>query len=55
MLLRFLELCTSAHFADVSLNQWMALTPPELLNVHLKLDQQVTNALNKNKIPIRPA
>jgi oxalate decarboxylase len=53
--LRFLEMFKSSYFADVSLNQWLALTPPELLNVHLKLDQQVTNALNKNKIPIRPA
>jgi oxalate decarboxylase len=53
--LRFLEMFKSSYFADVSLNQWMALTPPELLNVHLRLDQQVTNALDKNKIPIRPA
>jgi oxalate decarboxylase len=52
--LRFLEMFKSSYYADVSLNQWMALTPPELLNVHLRLDQQVTNALNKNKIPIRP-
>ena len=53
--LRFLEMFKSSYFADVSLNQWMALTPPELLNVSLRLDQQVTNALDKNKIPIRPA
>jgi oxalate decarboxylase len=53
--LRFLEMFKSSYYADVSLNQWMALTPPELLNVHLRLDQQVTNALDKNKIPIRPA
>jgi hypothetical protein len=33
----------------------MALTPPELLKVHLNLDQQVTNAMRKAKIPIRPA
>ena len=26
--LRFLEMFRSDHFADVSLNQWMALTPP---------------------------
>jgi oxalate decarboxylase len=53
--LRFLEMFKSSYFADVSLNQWMALTPPELLNEHLKLDRQVMNALNKDKIPIRPA
>jgi oxalate decarboxylase len=53
--LRFLEMFKSSYFADVSLNQWMALTPPELLKVHLKLDQQVTMALNKTKVPVRPA
>ena len=37
----------SSYYADLSLNQWMALTPPELLKVHLNLDQQVTNALSK--------
>lgn len=53
--LRFLEIFKSNYYADLSLNQWMALTPPELLKVHLNLDQQVTSALSKAKIPIRPA
>jgi oxalate decarboxylase len=53
--LRFLEMFKSSYYADVSLNQWLALTPPELLKAHLKLDQQVTRALNKTKIPVRPA
>src|SRR6202035_2033870 len=39
--LRFLEMFKSSYYADVSLDQWMALTPPELVEVHLKLDQQV--------------
>jgi hypothetical protein len=30
----------SAYFADVSLNQWMALTTPKLIQAHLNLDQQ---------------
>ena len=38
-----------AHFACVSLNQWMALTPPELLRAHLNLDQQTLVALRKDK------
>ena len=49
MLLRFLELCKSAHFADVSLNQWMALTPPELVQAHLNLTPTVMSALRKQK------
>ena len=51
---RFLEMFKSSYYADVSLEQWMALTPPELLKVHLNLDQQVANALTKTKIPVRP-
>jgi oxalate decarboxylase len=33
----------------VSLNQWMALTPPELVQAHLNLDQKTMNALRKDK------
>ena len=47
--LRFLEMFRSDHFADVSLNQWMALTPPELVQAHLDLDQQTMAALSKEK------
>jgi oxalate decarboxylase len=53
--LRFLEIFKSSYFADLSLNQWMALTPPELLQAHLKLDQQVMQALHKQKSPVVPA
>lgn len=52
--LRFLEMFKSDHYADLSLNQWMALTPPDLLQVHLGLDKQVTDALQKKKLPIVP-
>jgi oxalate decarboxylase len=54
-LVRFLELFRSSYFADVSLDQWMALTPPELVSAHLKLDQQVMAALRKSKAPVVPA
>ena len=53
--LRFLEIFKSSYFADLSLNQWMALTPPELLQAHLKLDPQVMQALHKQKFPVVPA
>src|ERR1700716_3333298 len=52
--LRFLEMFKSNYYADVSLDQWMALTPPELVNAHLKLDPQVMNALRKEKAPVVP-
>jgi len=53
--LRFLEIFKSSYFADLSLDTWMALTPPELVNAHLKLDHQVTAALRKTKVPVVPA
>jgi oxalate decarboxylase len=47
--LRFLEMFRSPVFADVSLNQWLALTPPELVQAHLNLDQSTTAAITANK------
>jgi oxalate decarboxylase len=47
--LRFLEMFRSVRFADISLNQWMALTPPELVQAHLNLDAQTMAALSKDK------
>jgi oxalate decarboxylase/phosphoglucose isomerase-like protein (cupin superfamily) len=47
--LRFLEMFRSARFADVSLSQWMALTPPELVQAHLNLDLQTISALRRDK------
>src|SRR5919112_232420 len=47
--LRFLEMFRSDHYADVSLKQWMALTPPELVRAHLNLDEQTIAALSKEK------
>jgi oxalate decarboxylase len=52
--LRFLEVFKSSYFADVSLNQWIALTPPELVKAHLNLDNQFMAALHKEKFPVVP-
>ena len=54
----FLELFRSDRFADISLNQWMALTPPELVQAHLNLDAATIAALSKTKpiiVGARPA
>ena len=48
----FLELFRSGRFADISLNQWLGLTPPELVQAHLNLDQQTLAALRKDKLII---
>ena len=53
--LRFLEIFKSEYYADVSFDQWLALTPPELVNVHLNTDAQFINALRKDKAPVVPA
>jgi oxalate decarboxylase len=47
--LRFLEMFRSDRFADVSLNQWMALTPPQLVQAHLNLDAQTMARLSGHK------
>jgi oxalate decarboxylase len=53
--LRFLETFKSSYYADLSLNQWLALTPPELVAAHLRVDQSVISALQKKKSPVVPA
>lgn len=47
--LRFLELFNSPRYADVSLTQWMANTPHELVEGHLNLDREMIDALPKEK------
>jgi hypothetical protein len=44
----------SNYYADLPLDQWIALTPPELVNAHLKLDPQLMKALRKQKVPVVP-
>ena len=51
---RFLEVFKSSYYADVSLNQWLALTPPELVQAHLKIDPQTLAAFHKEKFPVVP-
>ena len=52
--LRFLEMFKSSTYADVSLNRWMALTPPELVQGTLKLDGSVMSALRRGPAPVVP-
>jgi oxalate decarboxylase len=48
-MLTFLEMFRSNRFADVSLSQWLALTPAELVQAHLNLDVQTMAALSGRK------
>lgn len=47
--LRFLEMFRSSRFAAISLNQWLALTPPRLVQAHLNLDDATTTAVTAHK------
>lgn len=48
----FLEMFKSNIFDDVSLNQWMALTPQELVKSNLNVGPELINALRKEKWPV---
>ncbi|MGE7823480.1 oxalate decarboxylase family bicupin [Paenibacillus sp. NPDC093718] len=48
----FLEMFRSDRFEDISLNQWMALTPRDLVQDNLSVGNEVTDALRKEKWPV---
>lgn len=52
--LRFLELFRSDRFEDVSLAQWLALTPHDLVRAHLNIDESVLAKIPKHDKPIVP-
>ncbi|PPI88331.1 oxalate decarboxylase (plasmid) [Candidatus Pantoea edessiphila] len=47
--MKFLELFKSNYYADISLNQWLANTPVELIKQHLDLNEKFINSLSVNK------
>ncbi|EIM90954.1 oxalate decarboxylase [Stereum hirsutum FP-91666 SS1] len=47
--LHYLEIFKTDRFSDVSLSQWLALTPPALVKAHLGLSDEVIAQLNKTK------
>ena len=50
--LRFLEMFRSDRFEDVSLNQWLAQTPAQLVRDHLRVGEEFTQALVTEKRPV---
>jgi oxalate decarboxylase len=50
--LRFLELFRSDYYADVSLSQWLAFTPHELVRAHLNIDESVLTKVPARKTPV---
>ncbi|AFI29902.1 MULTISPECIES: oxalate decarboxylase [unclassified Bacillus (in: firmicutes)] len=48
----FLEIFKDDHYADVSLNQWLAMLPETFVQAHLDLGKDFTDALSKEKHPV---
>ncbi|KAH8916093.1 oxalate decarboxylase [Atractiella rhizophila] len=45
----FLEVFKSDHYADIALNQWMALTPVDLIADHLRVSKETIKSFKKEK------
>lgn len=52
--LRFLEVFTSAEYADISLASWMNNLPHELVAAHLNVDLDTLKKLAQSKSPVVP-
>ncbi|KAJ8495933.1 hypothetical protein ONZ51_g1374 [Trametes cubensis] len=50
--LRYLEIFATDRYQDISLNQWLALTPPDLVKAHLDLDDDTIAHLSKTKYTV---
>ncbi|KAJ1305612.1 hypothetical protein OPQ81_000609 [Rhizoctonia solani] len=48
-MLKFLEIFNSDKYEDISLDQWLALTPPEMVKAHLQLSDNTISKLQKVK------
>lgn len=53
--LRFLEIFRSDHFADISLANWLAFTPHDLVRAHLKVDESFLKQIQAHHGPVVPA
>ncbi|CAL1716148.1 unnamed protein product [Somion occarium] len=54
--LHFLEIFNTDRFQDVSLSQWLALTPPDLVKAHLQISDETFSHFNKTKqVVVGPA
>jgi oxalate decarboxylase len=50
----FLEMFKSSFYLDLSMTEWLAHTPPELVMSHLKIDKATMDAIPREKLQIRP-
>ncbi|EPQ54172.1 oxalate decarboxylase [Gloeophyllum trabeum ATCC 11539] len=47
--LHFLEIFKTDRYQDISLSQWLALTPPALVKAHLNISDELIASLSKTK------
>src|SRR6184192_2410324 len=50
----FLEMFKSSFYQDLSLSEWLAHTPPELVMAHLHIDRATLDAIPKDEVVIMP-
>ena len=50
--LKLINVFNSPKYKDVSLNNWMALTPPDLIKGHLNVDDSVIKALKRERCSV---
>ena len=50
----FLEMFKSSFYQDLSLSEWLAHTPPELVMAHLNIDKPTLDAIPRDKLVIVP-
>ncbi|KAL1738328.1 RmlC-like cupin domain-containing protein, partial [Schizophyllum fasciatum] len=47
--LKYLEIFKTPKFEDISLSQWLALTPAELVKAHLGINDKTVGRFSKTK------
>src|SRR5467141_2754478 len=50
----FLEMFKSSYYQDMSLSEWLAHTPPELVMAHLRIDKATFDAIPKEEVVVMP-
>jgi len=50
----FLEMFKSSFYQDLSLSEWLAHTPPELVMAHLRIDKATFDAIPKDEVVVMP-
>jgi oxalate decarboxylase len=50
----FIEMFKSERYQDLSLSEWLAHTPPQLVQAHLRVDKATIDAIPRNGAVVTP-